>query len=527
MALALVTACSGPVEISVSLVDPCNQDAVATMDFLRFEPRGTDIDSVGLSTIQAQEDGTTQPIEIPLAEDFQLVVTGHRGSFDQAPSGIGVSARTDLTRASGAVDIQVPFALVNSFYKTTSLGDPEQCTDLQVGRFGATATFIPDNGKVLIVGGATLVSLTQDVTELEYTRVVEMYDPSTGTFERVAELRVGQARLFHTATYIGDGQVLVAGGENRVDGATVALKSAFIIDAKDAGAVKPRSETLVLREARSGHTATALPDGRVLITGGRDLVGGSSRPEDQLYSGSVEIFTPADSAFTYVNDANGNALTLDARYGHSAVLMPASGDVQQIMVSGGMNASGPVLGVDLVTVDPNNKGTKDTSADQLGVGAIFHAASITDTGSVLLSGGYGRIQDAEPSGQLPQNPSASVEMWTLEGSRVRRICTANLVEGRGFHTATVVGRRAVFVGGRGSTGQPLESAEVAVLALGAACFAEPPTTQQMSDPRTSHAVARIESSGEVLIVGGRRQESASDFGQSLSTAEIFSPARDP
>jgi len=40
-------------------------------------------------------------------------------------------------------------------------------------------------------------------------------------------------------------------------------------------------------------------------------------------------------------------------------------------------------------------------------------------------------------------------------------------------------------------------------------------------------VARIESSGEVLIVGGRRQESASDFGQSLSTAEIFSPARDP
>ena len=85
VALALVTACSGPVEISVSLVDPCNQDAVATMDFLRFEPRGTDIDSVGLSTIQAQEDGTTQPIEIPLAS---MATTG--SSTSPSPSGAAI-----------------------------------------------------------------------------------------------------------------------------------------------------------------------------------------------------------------------------------------------------------------------------------------------------------------------------------------------------------------------------------------------------------------------------------------------------
>ena len=38
--LAALAACSSPVAVDVAIVDPCNQDAVATMDFLRFEPRG-------------------------------------------------------------------------------------------------------------------------------------------------------------------------------------------------------------------------------------------------------------------------------------------------------------------------------------------------------------------------------------------------------------------------------------------------------------------------------------------------------
>lgn len=523
--VAGLAACGSPVNIRVSLVDPCNQAAVDTMDFLRIEPRGEGIDSLGLSTTAAREDGTTPEIQIPLVEDFQLVVTGHRGAFDAPASGIGVSSKTNLAAAAGEVDIQVPFALVNSFYKTTSLGDPEQCTDLRVGRYGATATYIPDNGKVLIVGGAALVPVTPDVTQLEYTRIVEMYDPATGTFEQVDELRVGQNRMFHSATYLGDGQVLIAGGEARVDSETVALRSAFIIDAQDPDDVRSRSETLVLREARTGHTATRLPDGRVLVVGGRDLVG--NRPQDQLYSGTLELFDPQQGAFVYVNDAMGNSLSIDARYGHSTMLMPAQdGAPPQLMVAGGMNEQGPVLGVQLVTLQ-GGTGSAADAADQIGVGPIFHAASMTETGQVLLSGGYGRVEDAEPSGALPDNPSASVEMWTLDGGTLRRTCTGNLVEGRGFHTSTTVGRRAVFVGGRGPTGQPLATAEVALLALGASCFAQPPQTQMMSDPRTRHAVTRIESSGELLIIGGRRQESATDFGQSLSTAEIFSPAREP
>lgn len=525
--LSGLAACSSPVDINVSLVDPCNQNAVDTMDFLRFEPRGEGIDSVGLATTQAQGDGATPVIQIPLVDNFQLVVTGHRGSFDEPASGIGISSEVDLAAASGEVNIKVPFSLVNSFYKTTDLSTPTECTDLKVGRYGATATYIPDNGRVLIVGGASLVSVTTDVTELQYTRIVEMYDPATGTFEQVDELRVGQNRVFHTATYIGDGQVLIAGGEARVEGGTEALRSAFIVDAKNPSDVRSRSETLVLREARTGHTATALADGRVIISGGRDLVSGSNRPEDHIYSGSLELFDPTQGAFTYVNDEIGNSLATEPRYEHSTVLLQGvAGAPPQLMIAGGMNSNGPVVSVELLNIQ-GEQGTVSIAAEQLGVGAIAHAVTVTDNGLVLLSGGYGRIADAEPSGTLPQNPSASVEMWTLEAGALRRTCTGNLVAGRGFHTATSVGRRAVFVGGRGATGQPLASAEVALLAGGASCFAQAPQTQTMTDPRTRHAVAKIESSGEILIVGGRRQDSAMDFGQSLSTAEIFSPLREP
>jgi hypothetical protein len=81
--LMLATACSSAVEVDVELVDPCNQEAVTSVDFLKFEPRGSGVDSAGLTTIQAVGDGSTQAIPIPLVADFQLVATGHQGSFEE------------------------------------------------------------------------------------------------------------------------------------------------------------------------------------------------------------------------------------------------------------------------------------------------------------------------------------------------------------------------------------------------------------------------------------------------------------
>ena len=92
----------------------------------------------------------------------------------------------------------------------------------------------------------------------------EIYDPVTDSFTATGSM--ASKRQSHTATLLGDGSVLIAGGfdAQSVSGYTLPLASMerFI----------PTSNTFVAAgamEARRGqHTATPLPSGKVLLAGG-------------------------------------------------------------------------------------------------------------------------------------------------------------------------------------------------------------------------------------------------------------------
>ena len=535
MALSLVH-CGVSKEIEVQVVDPCNQEAVGTMDFLEFRPIGTGIDSDQLSTIESVDAKMLgRPLEVPLTTDFQIAIIGRRERFDAPIAGLGVSWTIDLFQASDPVRLMVPFGLINRFYRTTELADPRQCSFPVWGRYGTTATFIPESGRVLIVGGVD-IEVQGGVTRPVYLRDVELYDPSTGRFDVAAELGVGGARAFHTASYLGGGRVLIAGGEALAE-VTESLQTAFIIDAADPRNVRIGTRIFVMQEARTGHTATPLADGRVVIAGGRELMG--PRPEDHGYSETLELYDPSEGTFTYLGDVNGNPLKMSAaRFGHTASRLPpaAEGGPERVVIAGGTNGSNPVPFLDLVTIEPSSEGSTGhvvTASTGFSVGPIHHSATLVldgvfEEGAVLFAGGYARIQDAEPQGGLPRNPLDRVEVWTLEEGALVRSCTASLVGPRGFHTAAIEGRRAVFVGGLGPTGQALDTAEVVELLPGAsACFLTAPVVQTMEDPRSQHAMVPLASSGEFLVVGGRRQPSSEDLGMSVRGAEIFSPARAP
>lgn len=94
----------------------------------------------------------------------------------------------------------------------------------------------------------------------------------------------------HTTTTLFDGSLLVAGGASRVNGP--AHGDAFILP-PNRGSFRFLEDTL--RVARTGHTATLLPDGRVLMLGG-------SRTDDvrdiaDLIE-TVEIFDPSTMTFS-------------------------------------------------------------------------------------------------------------------------------------------------------------------------------------------------------------------------------------
>ena len=117
-----------------------------------------------------------------------------------------------------------------------------------------TATLL-SSGSVLAAGG---------YGETATMTVAELYDPVSSTWQITGSLAT--SRDFHTATLLPNGSVLVVGGATTpdLDAAQISLASAEIYDPM-AGTW---SFTGSLATARQEHTATLLPNGSVLITGG-------------------------------------------------------------------------------------------------------------------------------------------------------------------------------------------------------------------------------------------------------------------
>lgn len=126
------------------------------------------------------------------------------------------------------------------------------------------------SGRVLISGGYP------EAPSPTPTATTEVYDPDTNEWSAGQDLLT--ARWIHSSTLLPDGRVLLAGG-SASSGEGSALQSAELYDE----VTDQFTTTAPLNVARWSHTATLLPDGRVLVTGGFD---GTS------FLSSVEIYTP-------------------------------------------------------------------------------------------------------------------------------------------------------------------------------------------------------------------------------------------
>jgi hypothetical protein len=160
-----------------------------------------------------------------------------------------------------------------------ALYDPGSGTWAPTGNFefpfGFSATLL-SNGKVLIAGGDS-----GDGDFAVPVNSAELYDPTTETWSSTGDLNSG--REFHTATLLPNGKVLVAGGYD----SNSLSNSAELYEP----ATGKWSITGSLNTEHVSHAATLLLNGKVLVVGGND-------------SGNAEVYDPATGIWSLTASLN-------------------------------------------------------------------------------------------------------------------------------------------------------------------------------------------------------------------------------
>ena len=235
-------------------------------------------------------------------------------------------------------------------------------SSLNTMRTGATATLL-NNGTILVVGGSS------DGTAAGALSSAEIFDPIAGTF--TALTGTGQsitvARFSHTATLLPNGKVVFVGGQN----SSGALSTMEVYD--------PSSQTFTaigdtLSVARTGHAATLLMNGTILFTGGSGLA-------------SAEIYDPVAHTSTPLTAS----MTTD-RTNHAAVLLPDG----NVLVAGGMSAGSAVKSTELYN---SAAGTFAATGNMQKLRSGL-TATILDSGLVLVAGGSNSTYPAVASAEL-------------------------------------------------------------------------------------------------------------------------------
>jgi len=218
-----------------------------------------------------------------------------------------------------------------------------------------TATLV-SSGRVLVSGGADAGA--GSVPPGETLASAELYDPVTGTWSATGSLATGREN--HTATLLPSGNVLVAGGYHIGPPVAECLASAELYDPVDG----TWSATGSLLTARELHTATLLPSGRVLVSGGNAF--------NTL--GSAELYDPVNGTWS----ATGSLAAI--RQNHTATLLPSGG----VLVAGGMDTLYNTL-ASTELYDPLTG--MWTAAGSLATGRADHTATLLLSGGVLVAGG--------------------------------------------------------------------------------------------------------------------------------------------
>jgi hypothetical protein len=337
----------------------------------------------------------------------------HRAANACSVAGAGVACAEFLqlpTNLGITVTTSVGSTPAGAFFNF-AVGKPGTATpSMLTPRAGHEATLLAD-GKVLITGGFSLAA-----SGAPALNTAELFDPATNTFASLSN-RMATTRTGHTATRLADGRVLLTGGQvdnNSGDG----NNSAEIYD--------PATQTFAaltttMSSPRGGHAAALLPNGKVLLAGGFF--------NSSVALNSAELFDPATNAFTPLTS------TMVARRSEHAAEPLADG---RVLIAGGGSADVPTATAEIF--DPTS-GTFSATAGSMSSVREGHSLTLLASGAVLVAGG----------GTLVSPPTSSTVLNSTErydaGTQSFVANAATLALPRFFHAAVRLADGSVLISG--------------------------------------------------------------------------------
>ena len=336
---------------------------------------------------------------------FSLLVSRPAEGADWVTNGPLATARYNHTAtllANGKVLVAGGYNPTFFYLSSAELFDPatgnwSAAGSMATNRSTFTATMLP-NGKVLVVGG-----FAQNGFNIPTYSSAELYDPLSGTWTNTGSLNV--ARAGHTATLLTNGQVLVAGGYVAgLGNPTAYIGSAELYDP----VAGTWTLTGSLAAARFGHTATLLPNGKVLVAAGQS---------NSLYLASAEVYDPNLGTWA----ATGPLTT--SRAMHTATLLPNG----NVLVAGGARTNS------IASAELYNPATGTwTNTGSMAYARVYHTATLLPNGTVLVTGGF-HSPDVYSSAEIYDPASGA---WAA---------TSAMTTARENHTATLLTNGNVLV----------------------------------------------------------------------------------
>ena len=226
----------------------------------------------------------------------------------------------------------------------------------------------PSDAAILLSDGRVLIAGGEDGRRTPLSSAA-LFTPAAGTWAAAAPLST--PRRLHTATKLADGRVLVTGGIAGPPATpSTGVASAEIYD--------PAANTWTpvgpMTEPRFSHSATLLPNNKVLVAGGS----AARSTESNRALRSTELFDPATGQWTAA------PAMAEGRFGHPAVALK---DGRVLVVGGAMTVGRGQYAALAFCEIYNPTANTWTTTGSLGTARKAHQATVLADGSVLASGG--------------------------------------------------------------------------------------------------------------------------------------------